>query len=108
MALAGVQIMAMGQSEPMAELRLQGGRAVAVVGGTRAGVADMLEFGIDFRSGDAALVSRFARRYGVRVPRLKKGERRTVTADDGELFLLAVLSRYARPTGYSSARAVRG
>lgn len=108
MALAGVQIMATGKDEPTAELRLDGGKAIAVSGGHRAGVVDMLKFGIDFRLGDAALVSRLAKRHGVQVPDIGKGESRTITAGDGELFLLAVLSRYARPTGYSWAKAVRG
>lgn len=108
MGLAGVQIMAAGKPEPMAELRLQDGRAVAVSGGRRAGVADMLTHGIELRRGDLAAVARTAKRHGVRLPELERGDSIYVGPDRGELFLLGILSRYARPTGYSWAKAVRG
>ena len=108
MGLAGVRIMSAKRPEPVAELRLAGGRAVAVSGGNQVGLSDMLANGVAFRAGDLSSVARIARKHRVKVPDLDRSVVPRSTPPLGVLFLLGGGARFAPPTGYSWAEAVQG
>lgn len=105
--LAGVRIMNVGDDTPTAELRLEGGKVIAVSGGDRAGIVGMLNNGIHLWDGDLVVMAEVAELHDIDLPTVGK-EGIQVDPDQGEMFLLAVLSRYARSSGYSRAEAVEG